>query len=247
MTPLVTVLQHHPAEGPGRIKAWARARRVRLRIALCRESEALPEPRDGLIILGGPQSIVTPLPPAAAQIAWLRSLVMRRPHLPVLGICLGGQMLARALGAAVRPLPTPETGWTTVTVPAGDGTPGRLEVLQWHEDGFEVPARAHPIAVGDAHAAQGFAHGHRIGLQFHPEWDEASILALRQAYPQCPLAPGAPDDRHAAVERWLFTLLDRWLLGARSEPLPGRACAPDRAPDPAPGVHAGGSRAMGLR
>jgi GMP synthase-like glutamine amidotransferase len=94
---------------------------------------------------------------------------------PVLGICFGGQALARALGGSVAPGPVPEIGWTDVQSDRDDIVPsGRW--FQWHYDRFQPPADAVEIAR-NAVASQAFVRGRALGTQFHPELDLAELTA----------------------------------------------------------------------
>jgi len=97
---------------------------------------------------------------------------------PALGVCLGAQLLARALGAEVRSGAAPEIGWLEVApTPAAGGDPvlGHLRrpasVFQWHVDEFELPPGAARLATSPAYENQAFRHGEAWGLQFHPEVD----------------------------------------------------------------------------
>ncbi len=92
---------------------------------------------------------------------------------PVLGICFGGQVLARALGARVYRLPHPEIGWVRVRSQHRGLASGPW--LAWHRDGFELPLGARELAAGGA-SLQAFSHGPHVGLQFHPEATEAITL-----------------------------------------------------------------------
>jgi GMP synthase (glutamine-hydrolysing) len=113
--------------------------------------------------------------------AWLRDELdllrgLLADGVPVLGVCLGGQLLARALDAPVRRMPSPEVGWfdVTLTAEAADdsvfgGLPERFSSLQWHSYAFELPRGAEPLARNDR-CLQAFRAGESAwGIQFHAE------------------------------------------------------------------------------
>jgi GMP synthase-like glutamine amidotransferase len=102
--------------------------------------------------------------------------------LPVLAICLGAQVLARALGAEVGPVVAPEVGWLSVepTVAAADDplfahVDGAVGVFQWHQDGFELPEDAVRLASSAQHPNQAFRVRNAWGVQFHPEVEYATF------------------------------------------------------------------------
>jgi GMP synthase (glutamine-hydrolysing) len=211
MSRTITVIQHHPAEGAGRIGHWATARGFVLDVRRAQEDGShLDAPGDALIVLGGPQSAVEPPPWLASQIAWLHEQHGTRP---VLGLCLGAQSLAVACGGSVRPLGTQELGWTPVAFGREAG-PRTLDVLQWHSDTFDLPPGAVPLASGAACPAQGYRLGRSVGLQFHPEWDPPTLAAMREAFGALPFDGIDDATRHAAVEAWFMGFLDRWIDGA---------------------------------
>ena len=117
---------------------------------------------------------------------------------PVLGICLGGQILARALGADVFPSERPERGWLTVEATpeaAGDPLLAHLRepvgVYQWHLDVFDLPDGAVRLARSDLSENQAFRYGERAwGLQFHPEVDAPIFAGWMQNYADAPAAVG---------------------------------------------------------
>jgi GMP synthase (glutamine-hydrolysing) len=144
------------------------------------DGDALPEHGAvaGAVVMGGPMNAdETDRHPGLAAIReWLAEAVRR--ELPVLGICLGSQLLARALGAAVVPGERKEIGFAPVTVedpddPVLGGLAPRAEVLHWHGDVFELPTGATHLASSALTAHQAFRVGNAWGVLFHPEADLA--------------------------------------------------------------------------
>ena len=90
---------------------------------------------------------------------------------PMLGICLGAQMIASALGAKIRKNPEKEIGWFPVTFKTGE----TLNVFHWHGETFDIPESALPIARSEACENQGFRLGRTFGLQFHLETTEETM------------------------------------------------------------------------
>lgn len=159
-----------------------------------------PEAAEALLVLGGPMGVHD-----QATLPWLTpekhyiEAVLRRP-VPVLGICLGAQLMADVLGAPVRRAAQQEIGWFPVTFAEEafshrffHGFPARLTVMHWHGDTFERPAGMLPVGQSDACADQGFfdPEGRILGLQFHMEWDRRAVSALIEACPE-DLRAGGP-------------------------------------------------------
>ncbi len=142
--------------------------------------DPLPDPlgADLVVVLGGPIGVNDgrSYPSMVAERDWLAPrLAARRP---TLGICLGAQLMAAALGAGVAPMPGREIGFAplTLTEAGRKGPLAALEgvpVLHWHGEAFETPAMAENLATTEACTAQAFALGRTVlGLQFHPEAGE---------------------------------------------------------------------------
>jgi GMP synthase-like glutamine amidotransferase len=185
-------LQHMPDEGPGHAADWLSTNGHSLTFTRLFEPEpvfpALSE-FDGLLILGGAMGVDD-----EAAYPWLRAEknflreVLRAGKL-TLGICLGAQLLAQALGADVKPNPDPEIGFWTVRFsgkalehPLLRGWPEKAAVLHWHTDTFSVPPGALRVGMSAGCATQGFVWGDGIiGLQFHPEMTREMVEQLLQA------------------------------------------------------------------
>ena len=134
---------------------------------------------DGIVVLGGEQNALDP--GLAGQAALLRDATAR--GVPVLGVCLGAQLLAHAHGGAVRKLERRHLAWPElVSLPAADGDPvlGALPPgaagIHWNEDGFALPPGAVELLRSPAGTGEGFRIGERSwGVQFHPELDEPAL------------------------------------------------------------------------
>jgi GMP synthase-like glutamine amidotransferase len=178
----VAILQYYWQDGTGFFETHLRARGVPWRLYRFFDGEAAPEALaefGGLAILGGPMSVNDDLPQLRAG----ERLVVcaLRDDVPVLGHCLGGQMLSKVAGGAVTRAPTVEIGWSQITATDSPlarhwfGTE-RFPMFQWHNETFSLPAGAELIATGVHCANQAFAFGTRhIGMQFHCEMDEFKV------------------------------------------------------------------------
>ena len=211
------VLQHMDREGPGYIADLCRARGLCVNIVRLDQGAEVPAtlgPTDMLVVMGGSMGVGDigdpRYPFLAAEADLMRAMLADEQ--PVLGICLGAQLLAHAAGARVYPNQRPgpdgvlhrqrEVGFGEVTLIGQDreaclaGLPPTIPVLHWHGDTFDLPAGAVHLAKTELCANQAFRIGQRaFGLQFHVEttadlvrwWAEEDADFVRSA-----LGPDGP-------------------------------------------------------
>jgi GMP synthase-like glutamine amidotransferase len=182
----VHYLQHVSFEGLGRLEDLLLARGCALSRSPLYEAPSLPDAADfdALIAMGGPMSVndEAEFPWLAAEKRLVRDAV--RGGKPVLGVCLGAQLIASALGARVYRNAETEIGWFPIEgVGAADSTrfafPPSAAVFHWHGETFDLPAGAVRLAGSAACANQAFQIGRRtIGLQFHLETTRDSARLL---------------------------------------------------------------------
>lgn len=185
------VLQHVPHEGPGTIAEWAADRGHDLDVTHLYDDEPLPtvEDVDWLVVLGGPMGVGDEhrhpyLVDETELIA--RAITTGKP---VLGICLGAQLIADALGAEVSEHRSTEIGWYPVEARhraadtlLGEALPEEFVPLHWHGDSFEVPEDATLAFASEACTNQAFVYDDRVvGLQFHLECTPHGVQELVDA------------------------------------------------------------------
>lgn len=224
----VAIIQHAPFEGPGAIAAWAGERGHEFALTMAVTGAfAAPADYDLLVVMGGPMSAND-----EARFSWLAAeKTAVRAGIDagkrVLGVCLGAQIVASVLGAAVTRNPEPEIGWFPVTLTPGGrasrvsgSLPDPLVAGHWHSDTFALPEGAVRVASSEACANQAFEYdeGRVVGVQFHLEWTAEGARALVERC-SADLVPGthvvtaegfiAGEAVHgAAARRALYALLD---------------------------------------
>jgi GMP synthase-like glutamine amidotransferase len=233
----VLVVEHTEGDGPGHFGEWLAARGRQMTLVRVHVGDAVPARVDGhagLCVLGGPMGANDEhLDHLRAELGLIRDALAAR--VPVIGHCLGGQLLATALGATVGPSPAPEIGWHAIEV---EDTPAarrwfrdaRAPVLmQWHRDAFGLPPGAVPLAGNASCPRQAFEwDGLHLGLQGHPEADRAKVEHWIAKHARVPRPAGGPPTvqppatilagvgAHLAPMRALaFGLYDAWSAGLR--------------------------------
>jgi GMP synthase-like glutamine amidotransferase len=184
----IHVLQHVPFEGPARIARWAAERGHALTTSHLYDGDRLPgiDAFERLVVMGGPMGVDDEdvYPWLRAEKACITSAI--EAGRSVVGICLGAQLIASALGARVERHRHKEIGWFPVRLtepgcaaPLLRGLPSEQAVLHWHGDTFELPDGAVHLARSDGCEQQAFLFDDRVlALQFHLESTADSVAAL---------------------------------------------------------------------
>ncbi|MDP2219803.1 MAG: type 1 glutamine amidotransferase [Hydrogenophaga sp.] len=179
----VLLLQHLHEDGPGYLGQWLDEQGARWQVRCAEAGEAYPETvrgYRGLAVLGGAWSANDDRP----TLRQAEALILEADALgiPVLGHCLGGQLMARAFGGRVERQPQPEVGWLPMhhtgseTARAWLGHAADATVYQWHQDSFvQLPPGAELLACSPACAHQAFALRQHLAMQFHIEITPAKI------------------------------------------------------------------------
>jgi GMP synthase (glutamine-hydrolysing) len=179
-------LKHVPFEGPGAFATALTERGVSLERYLVPQDGLPKNAGDMLIVMGGPMSVNDPDSWITEETEFIRSVILAGK--PVIGVCLGSQFMAKALGATVRPGKALEIGMTPVRLtaeakhdPVFSTLPESFEVFEWHGEVFDLPKDCWPLAGSDIAPLQAFRYGIRAyGLLFHLEMEQAGIDSLCQ-------------------------------------------------------------------
>lgn len=175
----VAIFRHAPSEGPGYFATYLERKGIPWRLVALDEGRAVPKDAlryAGLVFMGGPMSANDALPWIRPALALIADAV--RKDVPVLGHCLGSQLMAKALGGAVRASPVKEIGWGEVRVADNGvarewlGALESFEAFHWHGETFSIPSGGTRVLENGHCANQGFALGKHFGMQCHVEMTE---------------------------------------------------------------------------
>ncbi|HET7363026.1 MAG TPA: type 1 glutamine amidotransferase [Burkholderiales bacterium] len=229
----VAIFRASPTEGPGYFATYLERRSIAWQLVALDASERVPRDArkySGLVFMGGPMSVNDDLPWIAPALELARDAV--RKDVPLLGHCLGGQLISRALGGKVGAAPVKEIGWGDVRVADNEVAREWLGDVQsflsfhWHGETFSIPPGATRIMESPHCANQGFAIGRHCGMQCHVEMTEelvaswlasgAEEIAASRRSP----AVQEPDEitrelapRLAALHEVANRIYDRWIEG----------------------------------
>jgi GMP synthase-like glutamine amidotransferase len=246
----VAIFRHSPTEGPGYFALFLEARRIPWTLIPLDAGAPVPEnPEDysGFCCMGGPMSVNDDLPWIAPLLTLLqRALAL---DIPILGHCLGGQLLSKALGGTVSANPVKEIGWSTIDCQSdavarhwfGAYAGRTAPVFQWHGETFSIPEGATHIAGNAWCANQIFALGPHLGMQCHIEmlpemiahwcqqWDaEAAPIADLPSIQARPVILAEIPRQLPPMRQFADQLYGVWLQGIRHQETEGRKTIPDR-------------------
>lgn len=178
----IAIFRHAPHEGPGHFASFCDAHGLPWQLIRIDARDAIPvaaEDYAGLVFMGGPMSVNDDLPWIAPLLALIRGAAAA--EIPMLGHCLGGQLLAKALGGSVGRNPVKEIGWGEVRVLESSvardwfGDSRAFPAFHWHGETFALPPGAECILESAYCAHQAFALGPHLALQCHVEMTEDMI------------------------------------------------------------------------
>lgn len=233
MRPL-TIFRHIACEGPAYLAEVLDRHAIPWRLVRIDEHEPVPDTLDdcsGLVFMGGPMSVNDPLPWIEQELSLIRRA--QAENMPVLGHCLGGQLICKALGGTISANPVKEIGWHRVrkcNTPAADrwlaGLPDEATLFHWHGETFSIPDGAGVILESEHCAHQAFAIGNTLALQCHvemlppmvAEWAALYAHELQETSTTVQSAAQMTADlpaRIAAAQQVADRLYQRWLAPLR--------------------------------
>jgi GMP synthase-like glutamine amidotransferase len=237
----VAIFRHAAVEGPSYFATFLEAHSIPFELIAIDRGDPVPAHAgafSGVCLMGGPMSVNDPLPWIAAECALIRDADAR--GIPVIGHCLGGQLLSKALGGSITRNPVKEIGWGAARAEDNEmarhwlgklwrGVPDQFTVFQWHGETFSIPPGATRILSNDFCANQTFAIGPHLGMQCHVEMTPEMIARWCKNWPEevagLSVLPGSvqsPEQMQAEAADRLRTLRELadqlysvWIAGLR--------------------------------
>ena len=226
----ITIFRHVTSEGPGYFGDFLQQRQIPYRVICVDAGEPIPTTLDetsALVFMGGFMSVNDPLPWIEAELALIRQAVAQ--EMPVLGHCLGGQLISKALGGTVSANPVKEFGWLDVIQEENAAAhswlsdlPPRFPAFHWHGETFTLPAGAERILSSDHCRNQAFVIGNTLALQCHVEmtasmvqkWAELDAKLIATATPSIQTWEQMSerlDERISELQHNADLIYQRWL------------------------------------
>ena len=226
----IYIFRHIAPEGPGYFGDFLQRHNIPYRVICIDAGEAIPTTLDetsALVFMGGPMSVNDPLPWIDAELELIRKAIDR--DMPVLGHCLGGQLISKALGGTISANPVKEFGWLDVMQQDNAAAkawlselPQRFPTFHWHGDTFTIPTGAELILSSEHCPHQAFVIGNTLALQCHVEmtatmvheWAELEPHAIATATPSIQTWAQMSEqleDKIRALQNHSTLLYQRWL------------------------------------
>ncbi len=231
----VVIFRHATTEGPGFLGTFLTEKNIPWRLVKIDQGEVLPDSAldfSGLVLMGGPMSVNDNLPWISPLLALVREAV--KADIPVLGHCLGGQLISKALGAVVTKNPVKEIGWGEVNVDANAearhwfGDLKAFQVFHWHGETFSLPTGATHLLSSVYCQNQAYSIGKHLAFQCHIEmtedmvkaWcdvgaDEIAQAATSPGVQQIPEMQNNLKTRVVALNAMARPVYERWIEGLK--------------------------------
>ncbi len=232
----VAIFRHSPTEGPGYFATYLESRNIPWHLIAVDQGDPVPaDPKQfgGLVFMGGPMSVNDELPWIAPVLQLIREGIAR--DVPVLGHCLGGQLMSKALGGTVGRNPVKEIGWGEVEIADNPVArqwfgPGieHFESFHWHGESFTIPHGAVRIMGNRYCENQGFVIGNSLGMQCHVEMTEELVKSWCETGADEISDSGGPavqspqrmqramQEKVAALRGVANRLYDQWVKGLKA-------------------------------
>lgn len=178
----IAIFRHIPTEGPGYFATFLDSHSIPWRLVRIDANEALPSSTNqfsGLVFMGGPMSVNDDLPWIVPELTLIRQAVAN--NIPVLGHCLGGQLISKALGGVVSKNPVKEIGWGEISVADNPvarewfGELSKFKSFHWHGEAFSLPNGATRVLSSPYCENQAFTLDMHLGMQCHVEMTEDMV------------------------------------------------------------------------
>lgn len=186
----LVIFRHIACEGPGYLSNYLTSRRIPFHIICIDQGEQVPEDPNvysGLVFMGGPMSVNEPIPWLEKELKLIN--IAYQENIPVLGHCLGGQLISKALGGKITSNLVYEMGWHSVSGFKNEHSkdwlkdlPEKFEVFHWHGEAFSLPEGAVPLLQSEFCENQAFIMGNCLALQCHVEMKNHMVQEWLDVY-----------------------------------------------------------------